>query len=176
MVPEAEVEVFDSLNISLGTGWMVLEAARMIEGGQELSQILSRLEKIRNGSCFFFTPATLRYLQMSGRVGRLQGALGSLLQVKPIISLEDGVLEAGENVRTRAKAVDRLIELAEESLGISDPVNMAVVHASALEEGRALLERVKAKFNCQETLFADLVASLTVHGGPGILMVTGYRV
>jgi DegV family protein with EDD domain len=176
MVPEADVEVFDSLSISLGTGWMVLEAARAIEEGQNRQQILSRLEGIRDRHSFVFTPATLKYLQMSGRVGTLQGALASLLSVKPIITLEDGLLEARENIRTRGKATDRLIEFTEERLGTTDPVNMAVVHARAPEEGQALLERAKAHFNCKETMIADLVASLSVHGGPGVLMLTGYKV
>lgn len=176
LVPEADVEVFDSLSISLGTGWMVLEAARAIEAGQDRASIIRHLEGIRERQIFCFTPAILKYLQMSGRVSTLKGALASLLSVKPIIILEDGLLEAKENIRTRSKAVDRLIELTEEAVGTTDPINLAVVHANAPEEGQALLDRVKAHFNCKETMMADLVASLAVHGGPGILMVCGYRV
>lgn len=176
IVPEADVEIFDSLSISLGTGWMVIEAARAIEEGQDRQQILKRLGEIRDHHTFVFTPATLKYLQMSGRVGTLQGALGSLLSVKPIITLEDGLLDARENIRTRGKATDRLISFTEEALGTTDPVNLGVVHARAPEEGQALLDRVKAHFNCQETMIVDLVASLAVHGGPGVLMLTGYKV
>ncbi len=175
MVPEADVEIFDSLSISLGTGWMILEAARAIEEGQDLQQILKHLKEIRAQHAFVFTPATLKYLQMSGRVSTLRGALGSLLSVKPIIILEDGLLEARENIRTRGKATDRLIEFIEERLGTTDPVKLAVVHARAPEEGQALLNRVKTHFNCQEIMIADLVASLAVHGGPGILMLMGYK-
>lgn len=176
MVPEADVEVFDSLSISLGTGWMILEAARAAEEGQDRQQIVRRLEEIRDQHTFVFTPATLKYLQMSGRVSTLRGALGSLLSVKPIITLEDGVLDLRESIRTRGKATDRLISFTEEALGTIDPINLGVVHARAPEEGQALLERAKAHFNCQETMIADLVASLAVHGGPGILMLTGYKV
>ena len=176
LVPEADVEVFDSLNISLGTGWMVLEAARGIEAGQDRASIISRLEEIRDQTNFCFTPATLKYLQMSGRVSTLSGVIGSLVSLKPIIVLEDGVLGVKEKIRTRSKAVTRLIELTEEAVGTSDPVNIAVVHAYAPEEGQALLDRVKDHFNCQETLMEDLVASLAVHGGPGILAIVAYRV
>ena len=175
IVPEADVEVFDSLSISLGTGWMVLEAAREIEAGRDRSSILRNLKEIRERAKLFITPATLKYLQMSGRVGRLQGALASLLKVKPIIVLKDGVLEAIENVRTRARALDRVVELLENSVGTSEPINMAVIHARALEDGRKLLERVKARFNCHEILMADLVCSLAVHGGPGILGLFAYQ-
>ena len=176
MVPEADVEVFDSLNISLGTGWMVLEAARAIEAGWNREQVLNHLAGIRDRISFFFTPATLKYLQMSGRVGTLKGVLGSLLQVKPIITLSEGVLEVGEQIRTRGKAVDRIIELTEGAVGTSDPINLAVVHARAPEEGRELLEQCEKHFNCKETMIADLVCSLAVHGGPGVLVLISYKV
>lgn len=176
MVPEADVEVFDSATISLGTGYMVLEAARAAEAGQSRESILKRLEHIRDNMCFSFTPATLKYLRMSGRVGGLATAFASLLDIKPVITLEDGLLESREKVRTRAKAVNRLLELTEEALGTTDPINVGVTHARAPEEGQALLEKAQARFNCQETLIADLVASLTVHGGPGTLILFAYKV
>jgi len=176
MVPEADVEVFDSLSISLGMGWMILEAARAIEADHDRKRILQRLTEIRDRAKLIITPATLKYLQMSGRVGRLQGALASLLNVKPIIVLKDGVLEAIENVRTRGKALDRVIELIENAVGTSEPINLAVIYARAQEDGRKLLERAKARFNCREILMADLVCSLAVHGGPGILGLFAYQV
>jgi DegV family protein with EDD domain len=176
MVPKADVEAFDSRNISLGTGWMALEAARMAEAGQDRAAILKRLAHIRDRSVLILTPATLKYLQMSGRIGKLQGAIGSLLNVKPIIALKDGMLEAVENIRTRGKAIDRLVDMVEEALGVSEPVNLAVIHARAEDEARALLERVRGRFNCREILIGDLVSSLAVHGGPGVIAVFGYPV
>jgi DegV family protein with EDD domain len=176
LVQGAQVEVFDSASISLGTAYMVLEAARAAEKGWSLEQILARLRQVRERMYLFLTPSTLKYLQMSGRVGRLQTALASVLQLKPIIKLEDGALAACENVRTRSRALARLIDLLLEAVGPHDPVNVAVVHARALEEGRDLLERLKSVLNCREALFDDLVASLAVHGGPGIVGAFAYRV
>jgi DegV family protein with EDD domain len=176
MAPEADVEVFDSASVSLGTGWMILEACQMAEAGRDRAAILSRLEKIRAGSYLFLTPATLKYFQMSGRVGKLQGAVASMLNVKLIIALVDGILEAGEKVRTRGKAVERLLELIEEGVGTSDPVNLAVIHARAPEEAQDLLGKAKARFNCREVLVEDLVCSLAVHGGPGVVGLFAYRV
>lgn len=176
MVPEADVEVFDSLNVSSGTGWMVMEAVRGIEAGKNRDEIVARLTEVRERSFLVLTPATLKYLQMSGRIGALKGALGSLLNVKPIIYLKDGILEAGESIRTRGKSIDRLVEYMKESLGTSDPVNLAVIHAAAPDEGQALAESVKKEFNINEIVLHDLVASLAVHGGPGIIGMVGYRV
>ncbi len=176
MVPEADVEVFDSASISFGTGYMVLEAARAAEASQSRESILKRLEEIRDNTCLSFTPATLKYLQMSGRVGGLAAAFASLLNIKPIIVMEDGKLEAREKVRTRSKAINRVLELTEEAMGTTDPINIAAIHARCPEEGQALLEKAQARFNCQETLIGDLVASLAVHGGPGIVAIIAYKV
>ena len=176
LAPEADVQVFDSRSISLGTGWMVLEAVRAIKAGVAQADVLNRIEAIRERAKLFITPATLKYLQMSGRVGTLQGALASLLSVKPIIHLKDGLLEVSENVRTRGKALDQLIVRLEEAVGRTAPVNLAVIHARARAEGLALLDRAKDVFNVQETLFGDLVASLASHGGPGIIGLFAYQV
>ncbi|MFN2275676.1 MAG: DegV family protein [Anaerolineales bacterium] len=174
MVPEAEVAVFDSASISLGTGWMVLEAARAAGAGQPLDQVLRRLEHIRSTSKLVLTPATLKYLQMSGRVGRLQGALASLLDVKPIIYLQDGLLEAGESVRTRSKALDRLVEVMTGTFAADVPLKAAVIHARAEAEAEDVKRQLQSHLTIDELLVEDLVASLAVHGGPGILGVFAY--
>ena len=174
MVTSADVEVFDSRSISLGTGWMVLEAARMAEAGTARADVIRRLALIRDRGQLFMTPATLKYLQMSGRVGKLQGAIASLLNVKPIIALKDGQLDARENVRTRSRALERLLELMSETLGTQTQVNMAVMHAEVPLEAQALADRVRLQFNVREMLIEDLVSSLAVHGGPGVVGVFGY--
>ncbi len=176
LTPEADVHVFDSKSISLGTGWMVLEAVRAIKAGVSQSDVVSRIEIIRERAKLFMTPATLKYLQMSGRVGTLQGALASLLSIKPIIHLKDGLLEVMGNVRTRGKSLDQLIDRLEEAVGTTAPVNLAVIHARAREEGLSVLERAKDVFNVQEALFGDLVASLSAHGGPGIIGIFAYPI
>lgn len=176
LVPEADVEVFDSLGISFGTGYMVLEAARAAEAGQSRDEIIARLTAIRSNMSLFFTPATLKYLQMSGRVGGLKAALASVLNLRPIVKLDEGLLDVCEHVRSRAKSVNRLLELTEQVMGTSDCVNIAVMHARVPEEGQALLEKAKARFNCSEALIGDLVASLSVHGGPGIIGLIAYKV
>jgi DegV family protein with EDD domain len=176
LVPDADIEVFDSGSISLGTGWMVLEAARMVEAGATLPDILRRLETIRSKSRLYLTPLTLKYLQMSGRVGRLQSAIASMLKVKPIIYLEDGSLEAGENVRTRSKALSRLVELLDAQFGRDQPLNLAVMHARAEADAKWLVNKSNEVLNINEFLMADLVASLAVHGGPGVIGIFGYPI
>ena len=170
------VYVFDSLAGSAALGYMALEAARMAEKGADAATILSRLEAIRRRVHFLLTLQDLRFAQMSGRVGRLQGALASLLNVKPIIYLEDGLLDVAERVRTRKRAVDRMIEMMKERVGTSLPVRLAVVHAEAPEEAQMLLERALQTFNAQESFLEDLAISLAVHFGPGTLGLIAYSI
>jgi DegV family protein with EDD domain len=176
MVPQASVEVFDSASISLGTGWMVVEAARASERGQPLTSILDRLGHIRRHLALALTPATLKYLQMSGRVGKLQGALASLLDVKPIIAVRDGLLEAGDRVRTRSKAIQQLVDYVHEQTRTATALNLAVVHARAPEDGQKLLDLARRVLPVREVLVGDLVASLAVHGGPGVVALGAYPV
>lgn len=176
MLPEAEIEIFDTLSISIGTGYQVLAAARAAEEGKSMGEIIQTLEGIRSRMYLYLTPATLKYLQKSGRVGRLAGALGSLLNVKPVIKVEDGTLEAFQNVRTRSKAIDRLVELTEEAVGTTEPVKLAISQAQVPAEAEKLRERLERTFNCDEMHVVDLACSLTVHGGPGIIGIISYKV
>jgi DegV family protein with EDD domain len=175
MMPEADIEVFDSLSISIGTGYQALAAARAVEEGKSMAEILRILQAIRSRMYLYFTPATTKYLERSGRVGKLSGALASLLSVKPVIKLEDGTLEAFEKVRTRGKAIDRLVELTEQAVGTSEPVKLGVIHAEVPEEAKALKERLEKAFRCEEMHLVDLACSLSVHGGPGIIGIISYK-
>ena len=176
MLPEADIEVFDSLSISIGTGYQVLAAARAAEEGQSMGEIIQTLEGIRSRMFLYLTPATLKYLQRSGRVGKLAGALGALLNLKPVIKVEDGVLEAFQNVRTRGKALDRLVELTAEAVGTTEPVKLGIPHAQAPAEAEELRQRLESAFNCDEMHVVDLCCSLTVHGGPGVIAIVSYKV
>ncbi len=175
IVGKIKICVFDSLAGSGGLGFMCLEAARMAEAGQPLEEIVRRLEFIRSRMNIFFTVANLQFAQMSGRVGRLQGTLATLLDIKPIIGLADGALDVVERVRSRRKSLDRLVEMVKEKVGQAQ-VNIAVIHAQAPEEAQALLERVRREFRCAETFVNDLALGVAVHLGPGTLGLVVYSI
>jgi len=173
---QVRVHPFDSASGSVALGFMCMEASRMAREGKSVAEILARMEVIRDQGCLILTLKDLRYAQMSGRTGRLQSSLASLLSIKPIVLLEDGLLDVVEKVRTQGKAIDRLLDMVTERIGTSEPVNLAVVHALTPEPAQELLERAKPMFNCQETFLADLTSSLVVHFGPGTLGLFAYRV
>jgi DegV family protein with EDD domain len=167
---------FDSACGSAGQGFMAAEAARMARADKRVDEILARLETIRPRVNIALVLKDLRYAQMSGRVGKLQGSLASLLNIKPIVLLEDGVIDVSEKVRTQGKAIDRMLEIVGERVGAREPVNLAAIHAEAPEEGQHLLARAKRLFNCRETFLANLTTTLVVHFGPGTLGLVAYRV
>jgi DegV family protein with EDD domain len=173
---QVRVHPFDSSGGSAGLGFMILEAAQMIREGRALADILARLEVLRERMCIVLVLKDLRFAQMSGRVGKLQGSLASLLNVKPIVILEQGVLDVSEKVRSQRKALERMLDIVAGRVGTRDPVNLAVIHAESPQDGASLLEQAKARFHCQQTFLANLTTSLVVHFGPGTLGIVAYRV
>lgn len=170
-----QVHTFDSAGGSAGLGFMALEAARMAKGGRQVAEILARMKVIRERMNIVLTLKDLRFAQMSGRVGMLQSSLASLLDIKPIVTLEDGLLDVTEKVRTRGKAIDCMIKIVAERVGTSEAVNLAAIHAEAPEEGCVLLERARAVFHCRESFLCNLTTTLVVHFGPGTLGLIAYR-
>jgi len=168
------VHPFDTASGSAGLGFMALEATRMAQAGKGVQPIMVRMEALRPQMNLLFTVKDLRYAQMSGRVSKLQSSLASLLSIKPIVLLENGLLDVAEQVRTRRRAITRMIEIMAERIGTSALVSLAAIHAEAPGEGRALLEQARAQFNCQETFLCNLTTSLVVHFGPGTLGLIAY--
>ena len=104
MVPEIDIRVIDSLSVSMGTGFLALAAARASEAGKTVQEILAIIEDAKARMNVVATVETLKYLQLSGRVSSLQGLFASLLDVKPILIIRDGLIEAVGKVRSRAKS------------------------------------------------------------------------
>ncbi len=170
------VHAVDSACGSAGLGFLCLEAARLLASGQALGAVLERLEQLRSRMSIILSVRDLRYAQMSGRVSRLQSGLSSLLNIRPVIVLHDGLLSMVDKVRTGRKAVERLLELTEEAVGCVEPINLAIIHAEAVEEGQALLQKALERFpNVSEHFLHDLATSLAVHFGPGTLGIVSYR-
>ena len=105
MEGRVRVHPFDSKSGTVTLGFMCMEASRMARAGKSVAEILARMKEIRDQGCLVITLKDLRYAQMSGRTGRLQSSLASLLSIKPIVLLEDGLLDVVEKVRTQGKAI-----------------------------------------------------------------------
>lgn len=168
-----DVRVFDSWAGSAGAGFMVLEAHDLLKQGADAEAVLGRWTQIRDRLRIFFMLDNLEYARKSGRVGALQSVLASVLNVKPLIRLDEGVLSVGERVRTRKAALARLLDLVAEEAE-PEPLNLAVVHAQAPEAAAKLLEQALARFECRRFFLARLAPSLAANLGIGTLGVVAY--
>jgi DegV family protein with EDD domain len=166
----------DSMVGSVALGFMCREARVMDRAGRAPDDIVQTLEGIRKRVRAIFTLDTLEYAKMSGRVGAMQAALASLMNVKPIAVLRDGVLTMTERVRTRKASIARVLELAEQEFG-KMPVYLGVLQANDRPAGEALLERARRHFNVVgEPVLTDLSISVAANLGPGTVGVVLYPV
>ena len=170
---ELKVIPFDSASGTLSMGLMAKKAREMDRTGKTINEILDELKRIRKGMELVFTLDTLKFAQMSGRIKYLQAALASLLNVKPIIELKDGIIEMGEKVRSRARSIELLLEKMKNKFG-DRRIIAGVVHARDHQAGLDLLQKVIANLNCEEAVFGELTISLAAHFGPGTLGIVAY--
>lgn len=172
---EKEIRVlpYDSLAGSAGLGFMCVDAAQMARAGKSAAEIIAQLDQKRSHTRIFLTLATLKYAQMSGRISHLQGFIASLLNVKPLISLKDGMLLPSGRVRSRQAALAQLLDLAKEAAD-NQPVHFAVIHGEARAEAEQLMERGKQELKCVDTFIDDVAISLAVHFGPGVVGTVVY--
>lgn len=170
--PGRSIEVVDSLSTSMAMGFQVLTAARAATHGATLKECIHLAEQARDNSGILFAVSTLEFLHRGGRIGGAAAFLGTVLNLKPILELRDGRIEAVERVRTMAKAVDRLIELFENSLGNRTPIRIAALHANEHAAANLLLERARAHFgisDVSDAVVAEVSPVIGTHAGPGAL-------
>ena len=169
--PGVRIEVVDSRNVSMGQGWMALEAARAAQAGAGLDDILGLVRRMIPVTQMLQTADTLRYLYLGGRIGRAKHLFGSLLRIKPIISMEDGVIVALGQERSRVAVYRRMVELIARQVGKGGRIKAAIVHAADEEAASALRSMVSTSFECTELLTTHLSSALAVHTGPGTVGV-----
>lgn len=157
---------FDSMTGSAGIGILCREARILERAGKSVEEIIKHLEVLRSRCGVILALDTLEYARMSGRVGTLQAALASVLNVKPIAVLKDGVLNMAEKVRTRKASLDRVLEMVKEQVGNREVI-MSVVHARDPQAGADLMERARALFKIRDLFLTDLSISVAANLGPG---------
>jgi DegV family protein with EDD domain len=158
------VTVFDSGQLTLGTGFQVVRAARAATAGRPMGEILEMLEDLRLRTHSFAALDTLEFMRRSGRLSRFQSSLGSLLQLKPLIKMHDGEIGI-ERVRTRVRAIERLMELVSELGPLEE---LGLVHTHALNRAEDLRRQALHLFPHAGTPFsAEVTPVIGAHVGPG---------
>jgi DegV family protein with EDD domain len=165
-IPALRIEVIDTLNVSMCQGWMAIEAARSALAGKSFDDIVSQVKAMMPLTRMIQTADTLKYLYMGGRIGRAKHLVGSLLNIKPLIGMEDGVIVPLGQTRSRIKAYETMVRMIE-AAGKMGKIKIAYVHAAAQEEAEKIKSLVEERLTCVESVIAELSPALGVHTGPG---------
>lgn len=169
MVDGADIEVIDSRVVSMGLGIIVLEAAKCVREGKSKQEVIGVVREIINKMEIFFVVETLEYLARGGRIGKAQALIGTILNIQPILTIREGIVQPYEKVRGKTKSIDRLVQLVSERAA-GNPIICAFVHSAdpaGLEELRA---KAAVKLNLLYPLIdSELGAVVGTHAGPGVL-------
>jgi DegV family protein with EDD domain len=160
----------------MSQGWAAIEAARAAREGQPLSAVADRARAVAQHSTMLMTADSLKYLYMGGRIGRAQHLMGSVLNLKPLIGMDDGVIVGLGAARTRAKAYAKIVELMGQQVGAPARIKIAYTHVAAEDQAAQLREMITKQFECVETITTWLSPALGVHSGPGTVGVHFYPV
>lgn len=173
--PSVRIEVVDTRNAALCQGWMVIEAARSALAGLSLDQITAAVQRMIPLCHMIQTADTLKYLYMGGRIGKAQQLMGSMLNIKPLIGIEDGVIVPLGKAHSRGQAYRMMADMAAEAVG-RGKAKMAYVHAGAQREVEKIKDLVESRVEVIESFFAELSPALAVHTGPGMAGLCYYKV
>ena len=162
-----KVNVVDSQSVAMALGFQVLAVARAIEDGASLKDAIALAEKSYEYTGVCFAVDTLEFLHRGGRIGGAQRFLGTMLNMKPILAIQDGRVEGIDRIRTKNKAHDRVLELVTEKIAGRTPVRLATLHANAAEDAKALLTRAEQALQPIESVFTEVSPTVGTHAGPG---------
>ncbi len=166
---DLHVDVVDTRTLSCGTGLLVLEAAECLEAGMAVEDVIARLSELRRHQLGAFVIRTLEFLRKGGRIGLVEGVVGSLLQIKPVIFVnDDGVYQTLVKARGVAKAIGAMQEEFFRRFQ-GRKVRIAIVHGQAYEEAQQLLETFLQKLDVVSSFIAPVSPALAIHTGPGLL-------
>jgi len=173
-LPRLSVEVVDSNTVTATEGFVALAAARAAEVGKSLKEVVKAAEAVKAKVSMIAFMDTVRHVYRTGRIPKLAALAGSVLSIKPMLTVKDGVVRFLGVVRSKERGILRMLRAMREEVGES-PVHVAVMHAFAHEEGEKLKERVKAEFNCAELWLTGFSPVMGYATGTGTLGLAFYK-
>ena len=168
----AEFQVVDSQSLSMGQGFMALAAADAAQAGASVDEVVAQAMETGRQVHLYAVLATLKYLAMSGRVGKLVAGMADTFNIKPVLTIQEGKLELIERIRTRKKAIERMLELTTSAVDGKTIRRAAIIHVNHPEGARELRGLLMAALPCPaEIIIAPFTAGLSVHAGDGVVGV-----
>jgi DegV family protein with EDD domain len=169
--PDADIRILDTRTVGSNLASMVMAAVEWAESGVDADEIMRRLQDMIPRGRIYFLVATLEYLHKGGRIGGASALVGSVLQIKPILQLQDGRVEPLEKIRTHNHALERLKGMVIEQCPRTPEAHLSVMNADEVEAAQRLAREFEAKLGFEHVPVYNVGASITTHGGPGILAV-----
>jgi len=169
------IEVVDSKSLSFGLGFLSIEAAKERDRSNDLEKIMEKIRKTKEDTYLTFVVKTLEYLKLGGRIGLVEGTMGEMLGIKPIIGINDnGVYHTISKVRGRKRSINKMFELMKAKYA-GKSFNLAVISADADEEALKLMDKIRGIGKVQESFFAQLGPVMGVYTGPGLIGIVAYE-
>lgn len=171
------IHIVDSRSTSVGLGFEVMAAVRARDAGGDAQAVVAAAEKVRETVSVLFVVDTLEYLHKGGRIGGAAKLLGSALQLKPLLELDNqnGMIDAVERIRTRSKSLQRLVEATFERVDPDKPVRVAVMHGAAPDEAAEVYKEIQTICSPLELITSEISPVLGVHTGPGVVGIGAYN-
>lgn len=170
--PGRDITVIDSLNLSMAQGFMTIASAEGARSGASKEEVLAIVSSVGGRLQLYAVLSTLKYLALSGRVGKFVAGMADTFNIKPILTMDEGKLVLLERVRTRAKAIERVMELLHHSLDGKSIERLAILHINDLERAGEFKKLMCAEFACPDSILTvEFTPGLSVHAGSGVVGV-----
>ncbi len=173
-LPELDIRLVDSLSVSMGLGFIVLAAARAAAAGASVDEVVAAAEDMRDRVQLIFAVDTLEFLHRGGRIGGAKRLLGTALKIKPLLHFHGGQIEPLVQVRTKAKAIERMLEEVELRLGGKPIAEAAVLDVGTPAEGDAVARMVRERFGMDRVYRTPVSPVVGTHAGPGTVGIAFY--
>jgi len=173
-IPGLSIEVVDSQTVTASEGFVVLAAARAAEEGKGQPEVVKAAEEMRDRVALVAFLDTIRHVYRTGRIPKIAALAGSVLSIRPVLTVSGGVVRFMGVVRSRERGIKRMLKKMREKVG-QNPVHVAVMHAFAQEEGEKLKERIASEFNCVELWLTGFSPVMGYATGPGTLGLAFYE-
>jgi DegV family protein with EDD domain len=165
--PGAAIELVDSETTAMALGFQAVAAARAVEEGKSFDEVVRLARSAKEHTGVMFVVDTLEFLHRGGRIGGAARLFGTALNMKPLLEIRNAQVDTVEKIRTKTKAMTRLLDLIEERIGDRQPVRLAALHAQAEEDARYLLEEASRRCHPIEAMMTPVSPVVGNHAGPG---------
>lgn len=169
----APVAIFDSLSTSIGLGILVQQAVKALDAGEPLSEAVRMLEAMRDAMTIGFVVDTLEYLHKGGRIGKAAALMGTVLNVKPVLTITRGAIEPLDKARSKRKGLERAMTYVQDAVGTERPMVAGIAQLEAMEDAKGIQQAIQDRFNCKDCFIAELSPVIGTHTGPGVVGIAG---